>query len=91
MVTVAADGTLQMLGKCVDVSYGGTGNNTLVQLWGCDGTGSQTWTYNSSTKALVNPQSGRCLDIPGSSTADGTQLQIFDCNSTNAQRWNLPS
>ncbi|MEU2358798.1 glycoside hydrolase family 76 protein [Streptomyces misionensis] len=90
-VTVGTDGTLQILGKCLDVSFGGTGNNTLVQLWGCDDTGSQKWTYNSSTKALVNPQSGRCLDIPNSSTTDGTQLQIFDCNNTNAQRWNLPS
>ncbi|WP_433889416.1 lectin [Streptomyces sp. CA-111067] len=90
-VTVPGDGTLQILGRCVDVAFGGTGNNTLVQLWGCDGTGSQKWTYNSTTKALVNPQSGRCLDIPESSTTDGTQLQIFDCNGTGAQRWNLPS
>jgi hypothetical protein len=90
-VTVAGDGTLRILGHCVDVTSGGTGDYTPVQLWGCDGTGSQQWTYNSSTKALVNPQSGRCLDVPNSSTTDGTQLQIFDCNGSNAQRWNLPS
>ncbi|WP_329172107.1 lectin [Streptomyces sp. NBC_01477] len=91
-VTVASDGTLQVLGKCVEVTgNGGTANNTLIELWDCNGGNNQKWTYNSGTKALVNPQSGRCLDIPNSSTNDGTQLQIFDCNGTNAQRWNLPS
>ncbi|MFC4033424.1 lectin [Streptomyces polygonati] len=91
-VTKAADGTLQILGKCVEVTgSGGTANNTPIELWDCNGGNNQKWTYNAGTKALVNPQSGRCLDIPNSSTTDGTQLQIFDCNSTNAQRWNLPS
>ncbi|MFD7700626.1 GH92 family glycosyl hydrolase [Streptomyces caelestis] len=51
----------------------------------------QKWTYNTSTKALVNPRSGRCLDVPESSDRDGTQLQIFDCDATAAQRWTLPS
>ncbi|SHN29719.1 lectin [Actinacidiphila paucisporea] len=91
-VTKGTDGTLQMVGKCVEVTgSGATANGTLIELWDCNGGNNQKWTYNSGTKALVNPQSGRCLDIPNSSTNDGTQLQIFDCNNTNAQRWNLPS
>ncbi|MFD8802020.1 ricin-type beta-trefoil lectin domain protein [Streptomyces atroolivaceus] len=60
-------------------------------LWSCHGGPNQKWTYNASTKALVNPQSGGCLDIPESSDRDGAQLQIFDCNSTGAQQWLLPS
>ncbi|MEV0023876.1 RICIN domain-containing protein [Streptomyces atroolivaceus] len=63
---------------------------TLV-LWSCHGGPNQKWTYDASTKALVNPQSGGCLDIPESSDRDGAQLQIFDCNSTGAQQWLLPS
>lgn len=78
------------LGKCADIS-GGTENHASVVLWSCHGGPNQKWTYNASTKALVNPQSGRCLDIPESSDRDGTQLQIFDCNSTAAQQWSLPS
>jgi predicted alpha-1,2-mannosidase len=85
--TVANDGTLQALGKCMDVSNSGTTNGSKVQLWTCNGSGAQQWTYNTTTKALKNPESNRCLDDPGSSTTNGTQLQIYDCNGTNAQQW----
>ncbi|MEU8935160.1 lectin [Streptomyces sp. NPDC048409] len=91
-VTKGADGTLQMLGKCVEVTgNGGTANGTLIELWDCNGGNNQKWTYNPSSKVLVNPQSGRCLDVPNASTTDGTQLEIWDCNGGNNQRWNLPS
>ncbi|NEA40528.1 hypothetical protein G3I42_14835 [Streptomyces sp. SID11385] len=83
------EGTLRGIGKCVQLD--GTGIHSLATLWTCDGGGDQKWTYNASTKALVNPQSGRCLDIPESSAQDGTQLQIFDCNATAAQQWTLPA
>ncbi|NEB93880.1 lectin [Streptomyces bauhiniae] len=90
-VTRGADGTLKMLGKCVEVTgNGGTANGTLIELWDCNDGNNQKWTYNSNSKALVNPQSGRCLDIPNASTTDGTQLEIWDCNGGNNQRWNLP-
>jgi hypothetical protein len=82
---------LRILGKCLDVAGGGTGDGTLIQLYDCNGTAAQQWTANASTGALGNPVSGRCLDIPNSSTNDGTQLQLFDCNGSNAQRWVLPS
>jgi predicted alpha-1,2-mannosidase len=88
---VPGDGTLRIAGKCMDVTSSGTVNGTRIQLFTCNGTGAQQWTWNSGTRALVNPQSGRCLDDPGSSTVDGTQLQLFDCNGTAAQQWTLPA
>ncbi|WP_328460198.1 lectin [Streptomyces sp. NBC_00448] len=91
-VTVNSDSTLQMLGKCVEVTgNGGTTNGTLIELWDCNGGNNQKWTYDSGTKALVNPQSGRCLDVPNAGTTDGTQLEIWDCNGGDNQRWNIPS
>lgn len=87
---VPGDGTLRTAGKCMDVTSSGTANGTRIQLFTCNGTGAQQWSFDSSTRALVNPQSGRCLDDPGSSTVDGTQLQLFDCNTTAAQQWTLP-
>lgn len=48
---MGADGSLQILGRCVDVSFSGTANKTLVQLWGCDGTGSNAQRWN----LLVTP------------------------------------
>ena len=77
------------MGGCVDVTSGGTTDGTLVQLYTCNGTGSQVW-QQQSNGSLVNPQSGKCLDDPNSTTTDGTQLQIYTCNGTNAQKWTLP-
>ncbi|MBV2352813.1 lectin [Streptomyces sp. J2-1] len=88
-VTIAADGTLRVLGKCVDVSNSGTANGTLVQLYRCNGSGAQQW-RTGSNGSLTNPNSGKCLDDPNSSTANGTQLQIYTCNATAAQNWTLP-
>ena len=79
--------TLQTLGRCMDITSGGTSDGTRVQLWDCNGTGAQVWQHRSDG-SLYNPQSGKCLDDPGSNTANGTQLQIWDCNGTGAQVWN---
>ncbi|MFC1435748.1 lectin [Streptacidiphilus sp. N1-3] len=87
-VTVAADGSLQILGKCLDIPNS-TANGTLIGLWDCNGGANQKWTYNTTAKALVNPNSGRCLDLPNASTTDGTQLEIWDCNNGTNQQWTL--
>ncbi|GAA4614637.1 hypothetical protein GCM10023195_63970 [Actinoallomurus liliacearum] len=88
--TVQGDGTLTAFGKCMDVSNSGTADGTKVQLYDCNNTGAQQWTYDSTAKALTNPESGKCLDDPNSTTTDGTQLQIYTCNKTAAQQWTLP-
>jgi predicted alpha-1,2-mannosidase len=88
--TVEPDGTLQVLGKCMDVTDSGTTNGTLIDLYQCNGTGAQQWRIQADG-ALENPESGRCLDDPGSSTTSGTQLQLYTCNQTDAQDWTLPS
>jgi len=78
--------TLQTLGRCMDVTSGGTTNGTKVQLWDCNNTGSQQWVAQAGG-SLLNPQSGRCLDDPSGSTTNGARLQIWDCNNTTAQHW----
>ncbi|WP_206749854.1 ricin-type beta-trefoil lectin domain protein [Streptomyces sp. ICBB 8177] len=83
--TLYSDGSLRVLGKCLDVTSGGT-SGTLVQLYQCNGTGSQQWKPGADG-SLVNPQSGDCLDDPNSATANGTQLRIWTCNATPAQSW----
>jgi chitinase len=88
--TVGAGGTLQVLGKCLDVTSGATANGTVVDLYDCNGTGAQVWQPQSGG-ALLNPQSGRCLDDTGWSTTPGTQVQIWDCSGNANQQWSLPS
>ncbi|MGI5176645.1 ricin-type beta-trefoil lectin domain protein [Dactylosporangium sp. CA-152071] len=70
-------------GLCLDVRSSNSANGTPVQLWGCNGTGAQQWTYVEAGSTLR--AFGKCLDIPGGSTANGAKLQIWDCNSTGAQ------
>jgi hypothetical protein len=83
-----ASGSLQTLGRCLDIDGDGTAAGTRVELWDCNGVGGQVWRQQANG-SLLNPQSGLCLDDPGGNTADGTQLQIYPCNGTAAQRFAL--
>ncbi|MFL6056604.1 MAG: RICIN domain-containing protein [Actinoallomurus sp.] len=67
-----------------------TADGTKVQLWDCNTSGAQQWTYDAAGKALTNPGSGKCLDDPNSTTTDGTRLQIYTCNRSAAQQSTLP-
>ncbi|HZR50307.1 MAG TPA: lectin [Streptosporangiaceae bacterium] len=87
--TVAANGTLQVLGGCMDVTHSGTADGTLVQFYQCNGTGAQQWAAQSNGE-VVNPESGKCLDDPGSATTPGTQLDIATCTGASEQVWHLP-
>ncbi|WIM94542.1 ricin-type beta-trefoil lectin domain protein [Actinoplanes oblitus] len=79
---------LTTIGRCLDITSGGTANGTKLQLWDCNGTGAQQWTQQGDG-SLRNPQSGRCVDSPSGATANGTRLQIWDCNGTAAQKFTV--
>ena len=83
-----SNGSLETLGRCLDINGDGTAAGTPVELWDCNGVGGQVW-QQQANGSLLNPQSGRCLDDPGGNTADGTRLQIWDCNGTGAQQFAL--
>ncbi|TDC36178.1 glycosyl hydrolase family protein [Micromonospora sp. 15K316] len=70
--------------KCVDVAGANSANGTPVQLWICNGTAAQRWSWagDGSVRAL-----GKCLDVAGGGTANGTPVQLWDCNGSAAQRW----
>ncbi|MBP0460339.1 ricin-type beta-trefoil lectin domain protein [Streptomyces bomunensis] len=71
-------------GKCLDVNADSSADGTHVQLWSCNGSDAQWWTYRKDgTLRAV----GKCLDAAGGGTADGTRVQIWDCNGTGAQQW----
>ncbi|MFI9844712.1 RICIN domain-containing protein [Nonomuraea sp. NPDC051941] len=75
-------------GKCVDVAGAATANGTAVQLYDCNNTAAQSWTWNAdgSVRAL-----GKCMDITDGATANGAKVQLYDCNGTGAQRWTYDS
>ena len=82
------NGSLETLGRCLDIDGDGTAVGTKVELWDCNGVGGQVWQHQSNG-SLLNPQSGLCLDDPSDDTANGTQLQIYTCNGTAAQQFAL--
>jgi hypothetical protein len=57
-----------------------------VQLYTCNGTGAQKWTYTAAGD-LTNTGADKCLDATGHSSADGTRLQIWTCAGTANQKW----
>ena len=88
--TLAANGTIQTLGKCLDVPGSATAAGTYTDLYTCNGSAGQQWVYESNGN-LVNPNSGYCLDAYGGSSASGTKLDIWPCGDNQLnQTWSLP-
>jgi beta-glucanase (GH16 family) len=72
-------------GKCVDVAAASSADGTHVQLYTCNGTNAQVWTWStgdSTIRAL-----GKCMDVTSAGTANGTKVQLWTCNGTGAQVW----
>jgi RHS repeat-associated protein len=85
--TVKPNGTLEVLGNCLDASGNGTTSGTLAVLEPCSSsTAGEIWQAGAHG-SWVNPNSGMCLDDPSSTTTSGTQLQIWWCNGSGAQDW----
>ena len=72
-------------GKCVDDAGASTNNGSAIQIFTCNGTGAQSWTWNSGDGTLR--ALNKCMDVTGGATASGTPVQLWDCNGTGAQEW----
>jgi hypothetical protein len=71
-------------GKCLDVSSSSSADGTSVQLWGCNGSGAQSWeAYPDGTLRAL----GKCLDATGNGTANGTKTELWTCGGTANQVW----
>ena len=76
-------------GKCVDVAGSNTADGTHVQLYTCNGTNAQKWTWNSGDSTIR--ALGKCMDVSGGGSANGTRVQLWTCNGTGAQAWQVRS
>ncbi|MFE1953681.1 ricin-type beta-trefoil lectin domain protein [Streptomyces sp. NPDC059524] len=72
-----------LAGKCVDVQGASAANGTPVQLYDCNGTAAQQWSFSGSQLRAL----GKCLDVTGASTASGAKLQLWDCTGGGNQQW----
>jgi Ricin-type beta-trefoil lectin domain len=80
--TLAADGTLQVVGRCATA----TGDAT-VRSDGCDAAGQGGQWRAGPYGSLVNPSTGKCLSDPG---RNGATTEVEACTGGDEQRWFLP-
>jgi Putative Ig domain/Ricin-type beta-trefoil lectin domain len=70
------------LGKCLDDYKASTLNHNKIDIWTCNGTAAQQWTYAGGMLKVV----GKCLDDPRYGGA-GTPLILYSCNGGANQMW----
>jgi Ricin-type beta-trefoil lectin domain/Putative Ig domain len=68
-------------GKCLDDFGSSTANGNKVDIWTCNGTGAQKWTFVNGALTVL----GKCLADP-KGTGAGTKLVIETCGGTG-QTW----
>ncbi|MFC5905723.1 ricin-type beta-trefoil lectin domain protein [Streptacidiphilus monticola] len=72
-------------GLCLDDRSASTADYNPVQVYTCNGTAAQQWTFVQAGTTLH--VLGKCLDIYAGGTANGTQVDLYTCNNTAAQVW----
>ena len=89
--TVVQDGTMRVLGRCLDMAGLGTTTTTSLRLWTCNsGDGAQQWQAGSDGE-LINPRSGKCIYVPVTSAGNGTKPVVHACANNAQYHWLRPA
>ncbi len=72
-------------GKCLSVTGGSTADGATADIFTCNGSTSQNWTFTGST--IVGGLSGKCLTVTGGSTANFAGVSIATCTGAADQQW----
>jgi glucosylceramidase len=75
-------------GLCLGTVGGSQTEGTPVDIYACNGTDAENWSYDSGTKEIINASSGMCLDVTNGQD-QGVQLQIWDCVDNYNQQFNF--
>ena len=73
-------------GLCIDVPNSNFSDGVPLQMWECNGSGAQRWTFVNGTLQTSN---NKCMDVAWGSTANGAVLQIANCSGNPAQQFVL--
>lgn len=89
LTTTGGGGTSRIIGyanKCVDVPNSNGADGQYLQLWTCNGTAAQAWTFpgDGTIRAF-----GLCMDVAWGSTAPGAVIQLAHCSGNPAQQFVL--
>ncbi|MFI7599274.1 ricin-type beta-trefoil lectin domain protein [Actinoplanes sp. NPDC049681] len=72
--------------KCIDVPNSNFSDGVQLQMWVCNNTGAQKWTFVNGTLQTSN---NKCMDVAWGSTANGAAIQIVGCSGNPAQQFVL--
>ncbi|MGW9416435.1 ricin-type beta-trefoil lectin domain protein [Cellulosimicrobium funkei] len=75
-----------LAGKCIDVTGSDFSDGKRLQLWTCNGSSAQRWTFEADGTVRAG---GKCMDVAWAATADGTALQLANCSGNAAQKFVL--
>ncbi|MCP2282126.1 streptogrisin C, Serine peptidase, MEROPS family S01A [Promicromonospora umidemergens] len=75
-----------LAGKCIDVPNADFSDGKRLQLWTCNGSAAQRWTFHADGTLRAG---GKCMDIAWANTADGTAVQLANCSGNAAQQFTL--
>ncbi|MGA5304813.1 ricin-type beta-trefoil lectin domain protein [Nucisporomicrobium flavum] len=72
--------------KCIDVPNANFSDGVQLQMYTCNGTAAQKWTFVNGTLQTSN---NKCMDVAWGSTANGAAIQIVGCSGNPAQQFVL--
>jgi hypothetical protein len=75
--------------RCVDIDGSTPVNGAAAQLWDCDGTTKQHFTYTTGKQLMV--AGTKCLSADGEGTGRGTAVVVSDCTDRPSQKWDIKS
>ncbi|MGC4810997.1 family 16 glycosylhydrolase [Micromonospora sp. DT228] len=73
-------------GRCVDIPSANPVEGAKLQIWDCNTTAAQSWTFASDGTVRAM---GKCMDPAWAGTANGTEVNLVSCNGNTAQRFTL--
>jgi hypothetical protein len=73
-------------GKCIDVPNANGVDGQHLNLWDCNGTVAQSWTFGADGTIRAF---GRCMDVAWGSRDNGAVIQLANCSGNPAQQFVL--
>ena len=86
-LTIAHDGTIRVLGKCLDVAWGSVDNGATIQIMQCTAGNTAQQFKLTAAGDLVNPRADKCIDVKDNSASNGAGLQLWSCAGSSNQKW----
>jgi hypothetical protein len=75
-------------GKCIDVPSANFSDGVPLQVYTCNGSNAQAWTFTGGT---LRTQNNKCMDVAWGATTNGAVIQIANCSGNAAQQFVLSS